>query len=153
MNIREELKKTAERLPGKNGVIYGERKITFPQLKENAFRIASAFEKSDVRKGDKVLTYLPNTPEFVEIYLGALSAGVICVPIDFRIIGDELKHIIADSDASIILTTVDMAKPIKTVGDLPQRVKKLVIIGQGDKSPDNKRRFNVLKHPFHAGPP
>jgi long-chain acyl-CoA synthetase len=136
MNIREELKKTAERLPGKNGVIYGAQKITFPQLKENAFRIASALGKSGVKKGDKVLTYLPNTPEFVEIYLGALSAGVICVPIDFRIIGDELKHIIADSDASIIITTVDMAKPIKAVGDLPSRVKKLVIIGEGDKSPD-----------------
>jgi long-chain acyl-CoA synthetase len=136
MNIREELKRTAERLPGKNGVIYGDKKITFTQLKENAFRIASTLGKSGVKKGDKVLTYLPNTPEFVEIYLGALSAGVICVPIDFRIIGDELKHIISDSDASIIVTTVDMAKPIKAVGDLPSRVKKLVIIGQGDKSPD-----------------
>jgi long-chain acyl-CoA synthetase len=136
MNIREELKKTAERLPGKNGVIYGPKKITFAQLKENAFRIASALDKSGVKKGDKVLTYLPNIPEFVEIYLGALSAGVICVPIDFRIIGDELKHIITDSDASVIMTTVDMAKPVKAVGDLPPRVKKLVIIGQGDKSPD-----------------
>jgi len=136
MNTREELKKTAERLPHKNGIIYGAKKLTFPQLKENAFRIASALEKSGVKKGDKLLSYLPNIPEFVEIYLGALSAGVICVPIDFRIIGDELKYIIADSDASIIVTTVDMAKPIKAIGDLPKSVKKLVVIGQGDKSPD-----------------
>jgi long-chain acyl-CoA synthetase len=136
MNIREELKNTAARLPNKNGIIYGAKKITFRELNENAFKIASALEKSGVRKGDKVLTYLPNIPEFVEIYLGALSAGVICVPIDFRIIGDELKHIITDSDASIVLTTVEMAKPIKAVGELPSRVKKLVIIGEGDKSPD-----------------
>jgi long-chain acyl-CoA synthetase len=136
MNIREELKKTAERLPDKNGIIYGERKITFRELEERAFKFASALEKSGVGKGDKILTYLPNIPEFVEIYLGALSAGVICVPIDFRIIGDELKHIVSDSDASVIVTTVDMAKPIKAAGDLPAHVKKLVIIGQGDKSPD-----------------
>jgi long-chain acyl-CoA synthetase len=136
MNIREELKKTAEKLPAKNGIIYGARKLTFRELKERAFRIASGLEKLGVRKGDKVLTYLPNIPEFVEIYLGALSAGVICVPIDFRIIGDELKHIVSDSDASVIFTTVDMAKPIKAAGELPKAVKTMVIIGDGDKSPD-----------------
>ncbi len=136
MNIREELKKTAERLPKKNAIIYGARKITFLELKERAFKIASALQKAGLTKGDKVLTYLPNIPEFVEIYLGALSAGVICVPIDFRIIGDELKHIISDSDASVIFTTVDMAKPIKAAGELPKTVRKLVIIGEGDKSPD-----------------
>ena len=136
MNVREALKRTAEKLPKKNGIIYGPRKITFLELKEQAFRIAAALQKAGVKKGDKVLTYLPNIPEFVEIYLGALSSGVITVPIDFRIIGEELKHIIADSDASLIFTTVDMAKPIKAAGDLPKKVKKMVIIGEGDKAPD-----------------
>ncbi len=136
MNIREQLKKTASKLPTKNAIIYGQRKISFTDLKNSAFRIASALNKSGIKKGDKILTYLPNIPEFVEIYLGALSSGVIVVPIDFRIIGDELKHIVADSDASAILATINMAKPIKAMGELPSKVKKLIIIGQGDKTPD-----------------
>jgi long-chain acyl-CoA synthetase len=136
MNIREELKRTAAEFGAKDGIIYGDRRITFAELRDASFRIASALDRSGIKKGDKILTYLPNIPEFVEIYLGALSVGVICVPIDFRIIGDELKHIISDSDSVAIFTTVDMAKPIKATGDLPKAVKKLIIIGQGDKSPD-----------------
>ncbi len=136
MNIKEELKKISEKLPDKNGLIYGNRKITFSDLKKKAFKLTSSIKKSGLEKGDKILTYLPNIPEFVEIYLAALSSGVICVPIDFRIIGKQLGDIINDSESKMIFSTVDMTKIIKALEiDLPN-VEKTVIIGDGDKSPD-----------------
>ena len=136
MDIRVELKGIAERLPDKDALIYGERKITFSTQKERAFRLASKIQAMGLKKGDKVFTYLPNLPEFVEIYLAALSSGVICVPVDFRIIGDELKYIINDSDTKLIFTTVEMLKPIRETGDAFENVKKVIVIGDGDKSPD-----------------
>ncbi len=136
MNIRKELCLTADRLPNKSALIFGDRKITFKDIKERAFRISSQISALGIKKGDKIFIYLPNTPEFVEIYLGAASIGVICVPIDFRTYGDELRNIILDSDAKMIFTTVDMAKTIKDVGDEYPAIDKIVIIGEGDKSPD-----------------
>lgn len=136
MNIKEELKSIAARLPDKHGLIYGDRKITFSDLKKRVFRLASSMKKSGLNKGDKILTYLTNIPEFVEIYLAALSSGVICVPIDFRIIGEQLGDIINDSESKMIFSTVDMTKIVKGLEiEMPQ-VEKMIVIGDGDKSPD-----------------
>ena len=136
MNIKEELKKISKKLPDKHGLIYGNRRITFSDLKKRAFRLSSSMKKAGLKKGDKILTYLPNIPEFVEIYLAALSSGVICVPIDFRIIGQQLGDIINDSESRMIFSTVEMTKIIKELGIKLPHVEKTVVIGEGDKSPD-----------------
>ncbi len=136
MNIKTELNKTAGRLPDKTALVYGDRKITFKDLKERTFKLASQIIASSIKKGDKVFVYLPNIPEFVEIYLATTSIGVICVPIDFRTFGDELRDIIIDSDARMIFTTVEMLKAIKGAGDKYPAVEKIVLIGDGEKAPD-----------------
>ncbi|MBN1573005.1 MAG: AMP-binding protein [Deltaproteobacteria bacterium] len=136
MNVKKQLNKMAGRLPDKTALIYGDRRITFKQLKDRAFKLSSQITASGIKKGDKVFVYLPNIPEFVEIYLAATSIGVICVPIDFRTSGDELKSIIIDSDAKMIFTTVDMLKAIKAAGDNYPSVEKIVLIGDGEKAPD-----------------
>jgi long-chain acyl-CoA synthetase len=136
MNIRKELRSTADRLPDKQALIYGERKISFKDLKERAFKLSSQITAAGLKKGDKVFVYLPNIPEFVEIYLGTTSIGVICVPIDFRTFGGELRDIINDSDAKMIFTTLDMAKAIVDAGDDYPTVEKRVIIGGGKDTPE-----------------
>jgi long-chain acyl-CoA synthetase len=136
MNTKEALKAIASRLPDKEALVYGEKKITFAELKERSFKLASSMNGINLKKGDKILTYLPNIPEFVEIYLAALSSGIICVPIDFRIIGEQLRDIINDSEARVVFSTVDMAKAVSEMRDGLTHMEKIVIIGEGVKAPD-----------------
>jgi len=135
MNIKERLIESAKNLPDKPAVIFGERKIPFSELKEKAFKVSSALKKLGLKKGDKIVSYLPNIPQFVEIYTGALACGIICVPLDFRIIGEELQGIIEDSDARAIFTIMDMKEPITNIFNKLDKLENAIFIGEGDTSP------------------
>ncbi len=135
MNIKERLIKNTATHPDKIAVIFGQRRIPFSDLQKRAFKVSSALKKLGLKKGDKIVSYLPNIAEFVEIYTGALSCGIICVPLDFRIIGEELQWIINDSDAKAIFTTMDMKDPITGIFNALDKVKNVFFIGEGNKAP------------------
>lgn len=135
MNIKERLIENSKDHPDKIAVIFGQTRIPFNALKKRAFNVSSALKKLGLKKGDKIVSYLPNIPQFVEIYTGALACGIICVPLDFRIIGEELQWIIDDSDTKAIFTTMDMKDPITHIFNALDKVENVIFIGEGDKAP------------------
>ncbi|MEU8299448.1 AMP-binding protein [Micromonospora sp. NPDC048909] len=53
----------------------------------------------------RVAVALPNSPDFVVSYLGALRAGLIAVPVNPGFTAPELRHVLADSGASVLIAT------------------------------------------------
>ncbi|GLZ61798.1 long-chain acyl-CoA synthetase [Micromonospora sp. NBRC 107095] len=53
----------------------------------------------------RVAIALPNTPDFVIAWLGALRAGLVTVPVNPGLTAPELRHVLADSGASVLVAT------------------------------------------------
>ncbi|MEO3777034.1 AMP-binding protein [Micromonospora sp. B11E3] len=53
----------------------------------------------------RVAIALPNTPDFVISYLGTLRAGLVAVPVNPGFTGPELRHVLADSGATVLICT------------------------------------------------
>lgn len=53
----------------------------------------------------RVAIALPNTPDFVIAWLGALRAGLVTVPVNPGFTAPELRHVLADSGASVLIAT------------------------------------------------
>ncbi|WP_435823107.1 AMP-binding protein [Micromonospora parva] len=53
----------------------------------------------------RVAIALPNTPDFVIAWLGALRAGLVAVPVNPGLTAPELRHVLADSGASVLVAT------------------------------------------------
>ncbi|MBM0274206.1 AMP-binding protein [Micromonospora tarensis] len=53
----------------------------------------------------RVAIALPNTPDFVIAWLGALRAGLVAVPVNPGLSAPELRHVLADSGASVLVAT------------------------------------------------
>ncbi|PWR08528.1 AMP-dependent synthetase [Micromonospora acroterricola] len=53
----------------------------------------------------RVAIALPNTPDFVVGWLGALRAGLVAVPVNPGFTAPELRHVLADSGASVLIGT------------------------------------------------
>ncbi|WP_112699078.1 AMP-binding protein [Micromonospora noduli] len=53
----------------------------------------------------RVAIALPNTPDFVIAWLGALRAGLVTVPVNPGLTAPELRHVLADSGASVLIAT------------------------------------------------
>ena len=103
MNIAEILNNRAQNSPSKTAVIFRGEKITFKQLKESSFLLASALKKLGLKKGDKVAIYLPSWPEYIFSYLAAWINGATSVPLDFMLTEDELVSCISHSETKLLI--------------------------------------------------
>lgn len=142
MHIRNAVIDIADRFPDKTCLICRDTATTFRELTERIFRLCHALNELHIKKEDKILCYLPNTSEFVEIYLASLSMGIICVPVDPRIIGIELESIINDSDAQYLFTSRALAPHIRNVKANLKIIEKLIIID--DAGDDDELSYKSL---------
>lgn len=77
--------------------------LTYRQLEEATDRCAAALQGLGVRKGDRVALMLPNIPEQVIAYFGAIKAGAIVVNTNPTYTPRELLHQLKDSGAETIV--------------------------------------------------
>ena len=64
--------------------------ITWAQFEEKANRFANFLLSRGYTKGDKVAILLMNCLEWLPIYFGALKAGCLAVPLNYRYTLDEI---------------------------------------------------------------
>ena len=75
--------------------------ITWSEFNKKANRFANLLLTRGIKKGDKVAILLMNCLEWLPIYFGALKAGAMAVPLNYRYTADEIKYCLelADADA------------------------------------------------------
>ena len=98
----------------------GER-LTFGDLNERSNRTANAFLAAGVAKGERVALLLMNSSEFVEAYFALGKIGAVVVPLNWRLVADELEFILKDSGATRLIFDDDF---VDTVAELHARGDK-----------------------------
>lgn len=104
MSLKSMLEQSAERFSDKAAIISGERRLSYAGLNEASNRVANAFIKMGVKKGDRVAMLLTNSPECIIIYFGIIKAGAIAVPLDANYKIDELTSIFDDCLPKLLVT-------------------------------------------------
>jgi long-chain acyl-CoA synthetase len=93
----------AESHPNSTATIFFNRKRTYKSISDAAWRFANGLRRLGVKKGDRVALVLPNTPQFVIAFYGALRAGAVVVPCNPLYTPPELQHQLADSGATVVV--------------------------------------------------
>ena len=103
------LEVSARRYPDKGAIHYYGTTITYAELQRSAEALAGFLQHAcAVRKGDRVLLYSQNSPQFVIGYYAILRADAVVVPVNPMNKRDELAYYVADSDARVIVSTQDL---------------------------------------------
>jgi long-chain acyl-CoA synthetase len=89
------------------------RELTNVDQQRTAARVANALVRLGVQPGDRVVVLLPNYPEVLAAYTGILKAGAVIVPIVFLLSPDEVRHILADSAAKVVITAPELAAKVE----------------------------------------
>lgn len=76
---------------------------TYAELWRQVQQLAAALQKSGVKPGDRVAVMLPNLPQFIVSFYGALLAGATVVNTSPLYVSDELKHQLVDSGATTLI--------------------------------------------------
>ena len=120
-------------------------KITYKELEEHSLKVATFLIKEGLKKNDTAAIILENRPEWAIIYLGIMSAGLTCVPLDVQLNQEEIKSLITDSDVKIIFCSYDIfVKKIKeNIENAPIKIVVLDMTGPDSK---NLINFSDIEH-------
>ncbi|MCD4744650.1 MAG: AMP-binding protein [Desulfobacteraceae bacterium] len=93
----------SEKYPENTAVLYLGERFTYKTLRNLSERFAGGLQQSGVKKGDKVLLYIPNCIQWVVAYLGIQKAGAVLVPVSPIYTSHEIEYMINNSGAETII--------------------------------------------------
>jgi len=99
------ISKTAAKNPDKAAIIMpGSGKVvTYQQLDNSSNQVAHLLRKIGLQTGDHISLIMENRSEFLEIYLGAMRAGLIVTPVNAHLQLQECKYIIENSNSKLLV--------------------------------------------------
>jgi crotonobetaine/carnitine-CoA ligase len=112
------LRRQAKRHGDKPLVRVGERVWTFAEAPDLAARAAARLHEAGIGTGDRVALICGNRAEFVEILLGCGWLGAVLVPINTASRGAQLRHMLANSGARLLIVEAELVGALSHV-DLP----------------------------------
>ena len=113
MNLARLGEDSVERFGEYTALHFEGRELTNVDQQRTAARVANALVRLGVQPGDRVVVLMPNCPEVLAAYTGILKAGAVIVPIVFLLSPDEVRHILADSAAKVVITAPELASKVE----------------------------------------
>jgi long-chain acyl-CoA synthetase len=104
-NIADLVRRAAQDSPDKTALVYRREAITWADLDARVDAAARGLRALGLAAGDRVALALPNTPEFVAGYFGALRADLVALPANPGYAPPELRYLLTDSGARVLIGT------------------------------------------------
>ena len=98
-NLSALLENSAQAHPDRTAIVFGDTRLSYPQVDGAANQVANLLVSRGIRPGDKVALSCPNLPYFSIVYYGILKAGATVVPLNVLLKGREVAYHLSDSDA------------------------------------------------------
>ncbi|MFG2561870.1 acyl-CoA synthetase [Streptomyces sp. NPDC048496] len=97
--------RSARRTPERTAVRYADRSWTYRTL-DTAVSTAAAVLLADhgLHPGDRVASYAHNSDAYLIAYLACARAGLVHVPVNQNLTGDDLAYILQQSSSALVLT-------------------------------------------------
>jgi long-chain acyl-CoA synthetase len=103
LTLPELIHNQAEHVGRKTLLRFRDRVVSYREFDEKTDRLASAFQKLGIRKGDRVAIMFQNCLELVESYFAIWKTGAWAVPVNPVFTSYEAEYILDDSGAKMIV--------------------------------------------------
>jgi fatty-acyl-CoA synthase len=132
LNFGQMLSAHARLLPNRVGARDLERSMTFAQWNDRSCRLANALIGLGLSKGDRVAILGYNCVEWCEIFAATAKAGLVALPINFRLMGKEVQYIVENAEASAFIVQDELVGIVEDVRkDLPIKPDRYIHFGEG----------------------
>ncbi|WP_055585691.1 acyl-CoA synthetase [Peterkaempfera griseoplana] len=98
------LRRTAGRVPDRTAIRYADRTWTYRELDEAVSAAAAALLDLGLRRGDRVAAYGHNSDAYLIGFLGCARAGLVHVPVNHGLTGEDLRYLLEQSGSRAVLT-------------------------------------------------
>ena len=138
--------------PDKLAVRDSRRSLGYAEWHARATRLANGLLGIGLTKGDRVALLAYNCAEWMEIYVALAAAGLVAVPINFRLTPAEIAYIVQHSEARAVIAQDELARHLDAVrDDLPLPADAYIAFG--DDLPIGWRAYEQLIDAAGTGQP
>ncbi|MEV0173636.1 acyl-CoA synthetase [Streptomyces sp. NPDC050803] len=103
------LRRSARRTPARIAVEHRDRSWTYEALDDAVSRAANVLLDQGLAPGDRVGAYGHNSDAYLIGFLACARAGLVHVPVNQNLTGDDLAYIVGQSGSALVLTDPDLA--------------------------------------------
>jgi len=108
--------------------VQGERRMSYAEALSAANRLANAFVQAGLEPGDRVAYLSKNSIEYALFYYAASKAGVVPVPLNYRLAGPEWAFIVNDAEARMLVAQPEFIAALGGVRDDLTGVKRFLAV-------------------------
>ncbi|MCG1003127.1 MULTISPECIES: long-chain fatty acid--CoA ligase [Halobacterium] len=139
-NLVRHIEDIVEEQPDRLAIAYEDTELSYGEFWAQTGQFAAALREEGVEAGDVVGIYLPNLPQFVVAFHGALRAGCAVVPMNPQYKSREIRHLLSDSGAETVVALADVVPFVEQVRD-DTNVERVVTVGEGADTGTPFREF------------
>ena len=143
------LQARAAQTPHDVGLDYLGRTYTWQQLLQSAEHLAGGLQALGVQKGQRVILFMQNCPQFIIAFHAVIRLGAVVVPVNPMNKADELGHYILDAEAHVAIASSDIAPELARASQMTeagQALQHLVVFDLAEALPDDHAQ-QVLQWP------
>jgi fatty-acyl-CoA synthase len=127
MSIDDFVRHWARERPDRVVLEEGDRRTTFAELETLSRRIVSALASAGIAKGDRIGWYGKNSDLYFQLLFAAGRAGIVTVPVGWRLAPAEVEYILKDTGAKIVFAGDEFAAIARDVAaGLPAKPRVVV---------------------------
>lgn len=128
MVLGDLVERNARKYPSKVGVISGENRFSYAQFADRVHRLANGLMGLGMVKGARVAVLAQNCHQYLEAYFAAAQAGLVLVPINYRLTGREVSYIVNHSEAQAFIFQEEYLDLVLSISEGLPAVKRYICI-------------------------
>ncbi|WP_084028296.1 long-chain-fatty-acid--CoA ligase [Mycobacterium avium] len=119
----------AQRRPDAIAIRYGERQWSWAEWSSRIRRAAGALRGAGIERGQCVAFLDKNHPACLEVLIGGASVGAVTTVVNWRVIGDELVHVLADSGARVLVVGAELRPAAEAAARRVPSLERIIEVG------------------------
>jgi len=123
-------KKAAKLYPDKEAIVFKENRFNYKTFYERTNKIANNLINLGVKKEDRVAVLTKNCHQYAELYFAIPQCGAIIVPLNYRLVEEELSWIINNAEPNTLFLSEEHIDIIRNIRSQIPSVKNYVCIGK-----------------------
>ena len=131
---------------GRAAFLWRDQTLTYGALETETARAAHALTSLGLRADDRVLFLLKDTPTLIYAYLGAMKMGAVAVALNPRLTTEDLAHVVADSDARLVLCDQDSRAVVEAAVTTTGSQARVVLAGAPDAPFEAVMALQPIRH-------
>lgn len=151
MLLGEIVRRNAKRWPDELAVVDADRRLTWRELRSRCDRLSATLQASS-RPGDRVAVLLANRSEYLELYYGVPDAGLILVPLNYRLHPVEVAAQLRHCGAKMLITEAALLDPLAALLSSLDSLERVLVIG-GDQGVEGHLAYEDVLDTAPAAPP